>query len=175
MNYSKHYNLLIKKARNRVLNCYSEIHHVVPKCLGGTDDESNLIRLTSEEHFVAHQLLMKMYPGNRKLIHAAILMNASSDGQKRNNKQYGWLRRKLSDNMKGNKLRFGAVVSQTFKENMKGHERTAKSYQVYKNGLLFQSIKNLSKFCRNQGLNRNTLAGTINHKPTSEGWFVVKI
>jgi hypothetical protein len=65
MNYKKIYDNLISKGRNRVLNCYVERHHIIPKCMGGTDDEENLVELTPEEHYVAHQLLVKIYPKNK--------------------------------------------------------------------------------------------------------------
>lgn len=36
-------------------------HHIVPKFMGGTDDPSNLIRLTIEEHAEAHRNLYEEY------------------------------------------------------------------------------------------------------------------
>lgn len=36
-------------------------HHIVPKHMGGTDDPSNLIELTIEEHAEAHRLLYEEY------------------------------------------------------------------------------------------------------------------
>jgi len=92
MNYREHYRRLIKRARNRVLEGYSERHHVKPRCLGGEDKLRNIIRLTPEEHYVGHQLLVKMYPGNTSLVHAAWMMSTNQNGM-RSNKYYGWLRR----------------------------------------------------------------------------------
>ncbi len=96
MNYVKHYNRLIERAANRVLNGYKECHHVMPKCLGGTNDKSNLVYLTAEEHYVAHKLLCFIYPNNSKLIYAAKQMTLGNSNQKRNNKLYGWLKREAS-------------------------------------------------------------------------------
>ena len=90
MDYHKIYNQLIERARVRTLNDYSEKHHIIPKCQGGTDDESNLVRLTPEEHYLAHQLLVKMNPGNAKLVFAVHMMNCG----RTTNKLYGWIRRK---------------------------------------------------------------------------------
>jgi hypothetical protein len=101
MNYQLHYNNLIDKARNRILSDYKETHHIVPICMGGTDDDSNLIDLTPEEHFVAHQLLVKIYPNNRKLISALSKMCCNSFKNKRTNKWYGWIRKLCSENMSG--------------------------------------------------------------------------
>lgn len=102
MNYQKHYNRLIETRKNLQRDCVLEEHHIIPKCMGGTDDKENLVYLTPEEHFVAHQLLVKIYPGNDKLYYAAMMMTV---GNKRNNKEYGWLKRKrieiLKESQKG--------------------------------------------------------------------------
>jgi hypothetical protein len=50
--------------------------------------------LTPEEHYLAHQLLVKIYPKNRSLINAAVMMIANRPS----NKLYGWLRRKFAEN-----------------------------------------------------------------------------
>ena len=40
---------------------YTEVHHIIPKCLGGDDNEENLIRLPYEYHVRAHILLAEIY------------------------------------------------------------------------------------------------------------------
>ena len=40
-----------------ILDGYYEIHHVIPKCMGGTSEDNNLVLLTYEEHIKAHMLL----------------------------------------------------------------------------------------------------------------------
>ena len=37
------------------------LHHILPKHMGGTNDPSNLIELTIEEHAEAHRLLYEQY------------------------------------------------------------------------------------------------------------------
>lgn len=75
MNYSNIYNQLVEVAQNRVApTCYTEVHHITPKCMGGNDDKSNLVTLTAKEHYMAHRLLELMYPENKKLSHAARMM-----------------------------------------------------------------------------------------------------
>lgn len=62
MNYERIYDQLISRAKTRILNGYKERHHIVPKCIGGTDTLDNLIDLTAREHFIAHKLLCEIYP-----------------------------------------------------------------------------------------------------------------
>lgn len=98
MDYSKHYNLLINKAKSRSgLEGYKERHHIIPRCMGGTDEPDNLIDLTAREHYLAHLLLLKMYPKNHKLAYAVHLMTSSTKFQIRNNRSYEWVRKKVSE------------------------------------------------------------------------------
>ena len=96
MNYQAHYERLIQRARDRVLGGYVERHHVLPKCLGGTDDSDNLVQLTPEEHYVAHQLLHKIHPNCAGLAYAMVAMTGNPWGR-RSNKLYGWVRAKWSE------------------------------------------------------------------------------
>ena len=74
MNYSRVYDQLIDQAiernwkhrrfhRNGVSpERYVEAHHIIPKSLGGADNDSNIVVLTPKEHYVAHHLLAKAFP-----------------------------------------------------------------------------------------------------------------
>ncbi len=99
MNYQRIHNQLIERARHRILDIYTEQHHVVPRCLGGSNAANNLVRLTPEEHYCIHQLLVKLYPGNASLVSAAYMMTRGSRGVVRTNKMYGWLKRKHAEAM----------------------------------------------------------------------------
>lgn len=44
------------------------IHHIIPKHMGGTDDPSNLVELTIEEHAEAHRKLYEQYGSEYDLI-----------------------------------------------------------------------------------------------------------
>ena len=101
MNYQRIYNNIIQRGKTRVLEGYQEVHHIVPRCLGGTNDKTNLVSLTPEEHYICHLLLIKIYPNNFRLVRAAMFMTASNKDQQRNNKAYGWLKRQYSDSIKG--------------------------------------------------------------------------
>lgn len=98
MDYKKHYEILIDRAKTRILEEYTENHHIIPKCVGGTDNSDNIVALTPEEHYLAHQLLVKIYPKEKGLIYSALMMCSSSKNHNgyRSNKFYGWLKRKYS-------------------------------------------------------------------------------
>ena len=58
--YSRWYEALINKAKNRTIDGYVETHHIVPRSFGGDNSKSNLVKLTAREHYVAHALLWKI-------------------------------------------------------------------------------------------------------------------
>jgi hypothetical protein len=93
VDYKKHYDSLIERAKERILNGYVETHHVIPVCIGGDDDKKNLVQLTAEEHYVAHQLLHKIYPNVSGLAFAMIAMTGKTNPHRRN-KAYGWVRKR---------------------------------------------------------------------------------
>lgn len=98
MDYNKIYQTLIERAQDRTVLGYTEKHHIIPKCMSGGDDISNIVRLTGREHFIAHQLLVKMYPKNGRLIKAAAIMASGSAVMKRSqNRLYEWLRIRLAE------------------------------------------------------------------------------
>jgi NUMOD3 motif len=49
-----------------------EKHHILPRSLGGSDEEINIIKLTPREHYIAHLILWKAYGG--KMATAFFLM-----------------------------------------------------------------------------------------------------
>jgi hypothetical protein len=62
-----YYNIVTcAQSRNLPKTIYTEKHHIIPRCLGGSDDKSNLVKLTAREHFVCHLLLTKMVDGHEK-------------------------------------------------------------------------------------------------------------
>lgn len=58
------YTRFIGSLRGQLVNGYAEVHHIVPRSLGGTDDADNLIRLTARQHFIAHWILARALGGS---------------------------------------------------------------------------------------------------------------
>jgi len=65
MDYKRIYTEFIKDRRGREnsLAGYFERHHIVPRSLGGSDEQANLISLSFEDHYFAHLLLACIYRG----------------------------------------------------------------------------------------------------------------
>lgn len=81
MDYKSIYDRLISKAKNRIPNPqdYYEKHHIVPRSIGGDDTDDNIVKLTYKEHYVAHKLLVEIYPNNKSLVTALWLMTITTD------------------------------------------------------------------------------------------------
>ena len=58
------YTRFIGSLRVRSVDGYAEVHHIVPRSLGGSDDADNLIRLTARQHFIAHWMLARAIGGS---------------------------------------------------------------------------------------------------------------
>jgi hypothetical protein len=97
MHYKQIYESVITRAKTRELEGYSEQHHIIPRCMGGTDAKENLVYLTAREHFICHQLLIKIYPGNVKLIFAAAAMARLRGDDRVGCREYSWLKLKISE------------------------------------------------------------------------------
>jgi hypothetical protein len=87
MNYLRIHDAIIDRARNRTLQGYTETHHVIPRCMGGSDDKTNLVELTAQEHFIVHKLLCEIYPDEVKLMYAYWAM-CNKQGSKRMIRDY---------------------------------------------------------------------------------------
>ena len=74
-------NILNNRGRYGCGNDYHETHHIVPKCVGGTDDKDNLIDLYAREHFIAHKLLAKENPDSPGLVSAYSVMALMKNGK----------------------------------------------------------------------------------------------
>ena len=95
----------MSKAKNRNSNNiieYTEKHHIIPKCLGGTNIPDNIVILTGREHYIAHGILVKIYKNNKqlnwKLISAFRYMTVHNTKQRSGNRDYEWMRKLYSEN-----------------------------------------------------------------------------
>lgn len=104
-------------------------HHIIPRCVGGSDLVSNLIKLTKEEHRAAHLILPHLYPESYGLKYAANLMSGKRLYGPWNKGLRGFYseayKRKISESRKGKKL------SSEHKRKIRENSSTDKPIIVY--------------------------------------------
>lgn len=104
---------------------YTEVHHIIPECMGGTSEKENLVQLYAREHLLAHKLLKDIYPShdgvdyafwqmcNRCDYRGIVTLEEYEEAKKRHSKRMSGennpakrleARRKISEAKKGKKL-----------------------------------------------------------------------
>ena len=101
--YQKWYDQIIDRTRNRTIEGYVERHHIVPKSLGGTDEESNLVALTAREHLIAHMLLPR-FAENKKPMWLALWCMVHMGEVKLTGRLYEQVKIEISAALKGRKF-----------------------------------------------------------------------
>ena len=104
--YTSLYYKIIAASRNREKTGYTECHHIVPRSLGGSDAEDNLVKLSAREHYLVHLLLTKMTVGvdRRSMAYALSFFNTQCKNTRRekpNSRWYEYSRRLLSEVKRG--------------------------------------------------------------------------
>lgn len=130
MNYVKIYDRLVEKAKLRTLTGYVEKHHIIPKCLKGSDDPENIVSLTAKEHFLAHLLLCEIYPENNKLFFAAYAMcqqDKTGSRYRPSSRTYERLKKEFS-NRKKRRITFNCSTYGKPNERILSHIRPLENY-----------------------------------------------
>ena len=134
--YTLWYYNIIDRAKSRVTIGYTEKHHIVPKGLGGTDDSSNLVKLTAREHFICHWLLTKMLGDGVyrwKMMYAFNSFNRINKNQKRHtptSKQYEIMKKMAS--VARSMLNMGNQYNKGKKRSLESIEKWRESRAGYK-------------------------------------------
>lgn len=84
--YETWYAAITKRGQDRHTDSYTESHHIIPRSLGGSDDPTNITKLTAREHFICHWLLTKIYregEAHWKMLNAIRIMRAGNKNQQR--------------------------------------------------------------------------------------------
>lgn len=147
MNYTQVYQNLINTRKTLIRikkNGLYEQHHIIPKCLGGSNKKENLILLTPKEHFIAHLLLANMYDGKikAKLCYALMKMCMCNPNQKRkiSASQYELVKKMVSENCKGKNAPFygkklSSKTKDSIRERMIGDNNPSRKYGAWNKGL----------------------------------------
>ena len=136
-----------------------EIHHIVPRSLGGTNDKLNLVKLTTREHFICHLLLVRFTVGanhyKMKSAVAKFLQCATTQDRVLNSRQYALCRKYASQAASffrtgttrdrasvekgmttiiekyGAPIRTGAILSEEQKEVYRNHRKSRPTYDSW--------------------------------------------
>jgi len=166
-------------------------HHIIPRHMGGTDDSSNLIELTIEEHAEAHRKLFEEY--DRKEDYLA-WMGLS-----------GWMNKEqiikeklsLAGKIGGSKLKGKSKTEshkQSLRESLIGYKQTEEHKANVRNSLSGANsslssyyefkdpagnvyiTKGLNDFCRKHNLSQGNMCGVAaGIRKQSKGWTCKKL
>jgi hypothetical protein len=83
--YTRWYYSIIQKRAILDKDSRGEIHHIIPRSMGGDDSPDNLVKLTGHDHAWCHWLLTKMTTGSAKvsMIYAFNMMGVSGEHMER--------------------------------------------------------------------------------------------
>jgi hypothetical protein len=109
------------KIRNSIVG-YTENHHIIPRSLGGSDGNDNLVRLSAREHFICHWLLIKMIDGDSayKMVKAFSMMRTSNSLQKRYSTK---ITSRIFDNIRSEISLANSVSGKAFNSTLSPEER----------------------------------------------------
>ena len=134
MDYQRIYNEIISRARkenraklkrNNPNYVYYENHHIIPRCMNGTDNEENLVLLTAREHYVMHKLLVYIYPRVAGLASAVFFLTHTGNQNNRrkiSSRDYENAKKLIDDNI----IEIGKKISKG-KKGKKFTEKQIKS------------------------------------------------
>lgn len=147
-------------------------HHIIPRHMGGTDDPSNIVRLTIEEHALAHKELYRKYQkyedflawkmlegqmNNQEYLLERAKLGGMRSSSKGVSKSEDW-KKKMSHIMKGKK-----------RPNISGNKHPRKS-SVYAGNIYFESVMDAAKYY-------NTSKNTVRNRCLSDNfqdWYYIK-
>jgi hypothetical protein len=74
---------------------YVEIHHIIPRSLGGKDDNENLIEVLPEEHIFLHMIRYKIFNRMEDMWAVRFMLNGYSNPNKFKKMNYSCLTKKI--------------------------------------------------------------------------------
>ena len=173
-------------------------HHIIPKHMGGTDDPSNLVELTVEEHAEAHRLLFEQYGrkqdelawkglagiiGKEQLVHELSVLG-SRNAKRLSGKEhqfYGKKRPEHSEKLKGRK------INRTPEHQEKLNNRFTDEYLSNVANSISRTwkiitpdnqefiVKNMANFCRTHNLHRGSMSQLAKYGKPYKGFYCEKV
>lgn len=193
--YYKLYNKLITRARSKTIyNEAYEVHHIIPKSLGGSNNPDNLVKLTFREHYICHKLLTKFTAGvdKQKMVYALWMLTRSNKHHNRiltshqyeyartQFKKHSYLKNMSSDEKKAfyeNVSTKTKGIPRPWLKNSSFRDRVSKGdaqnpmtkkWKITHPDGTVEIITNLAKFCREHNLSNGNLGAGKSKGYTAE-------
>jgi hypothetical protein len=136
MSYIGRYERFIETLKNQKIEGSVEMHHILPRSLGGTDSPDNLIALTSRQHYVAHWMLWKIHGGKMAL--AFFFMNNNNKYKRMFSRGYERVREQSKQNTSGeNAYWYGKKLPKELRAKLKSARQN-----FFKNGGMTEEMRN---------------------------------
>lgn len=90
----KHYKELDLKKSDEL---YTESHHILPKCMGGSNKKDNLVRIPARVHFLLHWMLWRIYRTPAMAYGWNRMRSICSSHDRYNSKSFGYARLALQN------------------------------------------------------------------------------
>jgi hypothetical protein len=140
--YSSWYFAIVKHYQNDPPIEQYEVHHIIPKSLGGNNDTSNLVKLPCKAHFICHHLLTKMTDGiaNSKMTYAYSLFihTSKNRGIKVTASQYAKVKTLAWD---ANRKEKQSILCSEQNSKNKRKPREERRYECHQCGNIFTLIE----------------------------------
>lgn len=171
--YHRLYDKLVNKYVNiytvDLQSLYTEKHHIIPKCMGGSNHKHNIVRIPARVHFLLHWMLCRMYPTNIKLIHAFFKMTHKTSVRGRyTSKSFQYARELKSNLMKTNPIMHNETYKQKCVESRKGYTHSPETRLKISQSKIGKSPSpeaNLKNSIANSGVN-NAFYGKTHSEET---------
>lgn len=184
MNYKRIYDEFIadRKTKQPSKPDYYEVHHIIPRCMGGDDGPSNLIRLTASDHLFAHQLLARAYNDTQYahglwgavLIICRDFLKQEAEGSETGNKRKGSL---TIANGKGLRIRKGLDHARKMRiDTMSGINSpiSDKTEYLFRNNDGSEFLGTRIAFSEKHGVSPGIMPRLLKDENcrTKDGWFI---
>ena len=158
-------------------------HHIIPRHMGGTDDQSNLIELTPDEHAEAHRLLYEQHghwqdyvawQGLAKLAskaeHTKMLLSAA--GKKGSKTMSAKRKGKTMEEYYGPE-RTAEIKAKMYKDR-NGKTWNGKLYEITHPDGTVEQVEGLRQWCLDRGYNPNNFGNACLRGSVTNGGFMVR-
>lgn len=159
-------------------------HHIIPKHLGGTDDPSNLVELTVQEHAEAHRLLYERdgrwqdYVAWQGLAQLDANFDAASEsiraGAKKGNATMVARRKgKTMEEFYGAE-RTAEIKAKMYKDRKFGKTWQGKLYEITHPDGTVEMVEGLRQWCLDRNYNPNNFGNACLRGSVTNGGFMVR-